>query len=95
MKLVWNPLQFILTWILIILLIGLVMYFKSSYSIILSTGYAGVVWLPYFLTAIYKFLVHYNNKSEIYLYCNRGWIIFIIIMGCALINGIYVENNEP
>ncbi len=70
------------------------MYFESSSNIIGSAAEAGVIWLPYFFTAIYKFLVHYNNKSEIYLYSRRGWIIYIIIMGFGLINGIYLENNE-
>ncbi len=68
------------------------MYFDSSYSVILSSATAAVVWLPYVLTAFFKFLVHYTNKKEIYLYGGWGWVFYISIMSYMLIKG---NNSTP
>ncbi len=91
MKVKWNPFQFILTWFIILLIIALVMYFDSSYSIALSAASAGIIWIPYVLTALIKASFHYESKKEIYLYSGWGWVIYFVITGFLLINGIITE----
>lgn len=88
MKVIWNPFQFILTWFIILLIIAFVMYFESSYSIALSAASAGIIWIPYVLTALVKASFHYESKKEIYLYSGWGWIIYFVIMGSLAINGM-------